>query len=167
MIFGSTLGFYFALRFLKTVLGVFFGCVALVWIINYVDLARRTLFIEGVDSKTIAMIIALQTPATAEPILPFAVRFGALTAFGLSNRRLELVVVRAAGVSAWQFLLPGALIGVLIGIVATAVYNPLAAAMYERSLAYDASLFGKSAAGSVTSSGPVWLRQDGKDGESI
>lgn len=168
MIFGRTLGYYFAIRFLKTVLAVFFLCVALVWIVNFVDLSRRTATIEGIDSEQIAAIVSLQTPAFAEPLLPFAVLFGAIAAFAISNRRLELVVVRAAGVSAWQFLLPGAIIGVLLGLLATAVLNPLSAVLFERSLAYDSSLSGGGAvSGALSTAGTVWLRQDGKNGESI
>jgi len=167
MTFGRTLDFYFALRFLKTVLAVFLLCVALIWTVNYVDLARRTLYLPDVDSLRIAALTTLRTPAFSEQVLPFALLFGAIAAFVMSNRRLELVIARAAGVSAWQFLLPGAVIAVLIGVLATTVYNPVAAALFERSLSLDAALFGRTASGTLTQRGPVWLRQDGRDGESI
>lgn len=167
MTFGRTLGFYFALRFLKTVLAVFALCVALIWTVNYVDLARRTLYLPDVDSWRIAAVTTLRTPAFAEQALPFALLFGAIAAFVVSNRRLELVIARAAGVSAWQFLLPGAITGILIGILASTVYNPVAASLFERSLSLDSSMFGRSASGTLTQRGPIWLRQDGRDGESI
>jgi lipopolysaccharide export system permease protein len=167
MTFGRTLGFYFALRFLKTVLAVFLLCVALIWTVNYVELARRTLYLPDVDSWRIAAVTMLRTPAVAEQALPFALLFGAIAAFVLSNRRLELVIARAAGVSAWQFLLPAAVTGILIGILATTVYNPVASALFERSLSLDASMFGRASSGTLTQRGPVWLRQDGNDGESI
>jgi lipopolysaccharide export system permease protein len=167
MTFGRTLGFYFALRFLKTVLSVFLLFVALIWTVNYVDLARRTLYLPDVDSWGIAVVTTLRTPAFAEQALPFALLFGAIAAFVISNRRLELVIARAAGVSAWQFLLPGAVTGILIGVFATTVYNPLASALFERSLLLDSSSFGRGSSGTLTQRGPVWLRQDGRDGESI
>ena len=66
-----------------------------------------------------------------------------------------------------SFLLPGAVTGVIIGVLATTVYNPIAAALYERSLSLDAALFGRTTSGTLTQRGPVWLRQDGSDGESI
>ena len=43
------------------------------------------------------------------------------------SRSSELVIVRASGVSVWQFLQPALLVGLLIGIFAITVYNPLAA----------------------------------------
>jgi len=167
MIFGRTLGYYFALRFLKTVLAVFLLCLALVWIVNYVDLARRAALLEGVTAQQVAVMVSLQTPAYAEPLLPFAVLFGSIAAFAISNRRLELVVVRAAGVSAWQFLLPGAVIGVALGAFSAAVFSPVSALMFERSLSYDSALSGHASAGALSTVGTVWLRQDGRDGESI
>lgn len=167
MTFGRTLGFYFALRFLKTVLAVFLLCVALIWTVNYVELARRALYLPEVDAWSLAIVTTLRTPAIAEQALPFALLFGAVAAFVVANRRLELVIARAAGVSAWQFLLPGAITGVIIGILATTVYNPIAASLFERSLAVDASMFGRASSGTLTQRGPVWLRQDGRDGESI
>jgi lipopolysaccharide export system permease protein len=63
--------------------------------------------------------------------------------------------------------LPAAVTGILIGIVATTVYNPIAAALFERSLLFDGSVIGRASSGTLTQRGPVWLRQDGRDGESI
>ncbi len=77
------------------------------------------------------------------------------------------MIARAAGVSAWQFLLPGAVIAVLLGVFATTVYNPIAAELYESSLSYDAGLRSRAPSGSLGATGPVWLRQDGRNGESI
>src|SRR5262249_4946115 len=43
------------------------------------------------------------------------------------NRRSELVAMRAAGVSAWRFILPSAAAAFILGVVAIAVINPAAA----------------------------------------
>lgn len=167
MKFGRTLGFYFALRFIKTVMAIFLLVVVLILVVDYVDLVRRTGFQDIKDPWRIALISLFRVPSIAESALPFAMLFGSIAAFAISNRRLELVVARASGISAWQFLLPGAISGLVIGILATTVYNPLAAALLERSLAINATVFARASPTALNNTGPVWLRQDGKSGESI
>ena len=50
-------------------------------------------------------------------ILPFAVLLGGIFAFWRLSRSSELVVARAAGISAWQFLAMPVLLAMLLGIV--------------------------------------------------
>ena len=49
--------------------------------------------------------------------------------------------MRAAGMSAWQFVRPGMYVAVLIGIFAVTVYNPLAAAARAQVAAYPTVAF--------------------------
>ena len=58
----------------------------------------------------IAQLALFRTPAIAEQVMPFAVLFGSMAALLQLSRKLELVVARAAGISAWQFLQPGLLL---------------------------------------------------------
>ena len=48
--------------------------------------------------------------------MPFTVLVGAMVCYLNLSRRLELVVARSAGVSAWQFMRPAIVIALLIGI---------------------------------------------------
>ena len=43
------------------------------------------------------------------------------------NRKYELVIARAAGISAWQFLLPVCVGALLFGALSVGLLNPLAA----------------------------------------
>ena len=82
------------------------------------------------------------------------------------SRRLELVVARSAGVSAWQFVKPAVVIALLIGILVTTVYNPLSATFRERSERLEAQLSGDTRNPLLSHSG-FWLRQRSQDGQSI
>lgn len=161
---GWTLTRYFTVRFAKTILAIFGLCVVLIAVIDYVELSRRAYSSYGFDARLTALDTILRTPNVAEAVLPFATLFGAIAAFAISNRRLELVVARAAGVSAWQFILPGAAIGLLVGLAATTLFNPLAAAWKEMAVELER---GPISATNKSPGGPVWLRQNGKDGDSI
>lgn len=156
---------YFAKRLAKTAIGIFFGGLILIGVIDYLEVTRRTVFAEDFDAAKLALLTLLRVPVNGEAFLPFAMLYGAITAFAVSNRNLEFVVARAAGVSAWQFLLPGAAVGFLIGIVSITVFNPLAATMLEQSFRIAAG--DEVAAATDSGGGRAWVRQDGRDGESI
>ena len=68
------------------------------------------------------------------------------------------------GVSAWQFLLPACIVGLLVGIVATTVYNPISTELRAISDQLRNSLTEKR---SKQDSGPVWIRQAAEGRESI
>ena len=54
-----------------------------------------------------------------ERIMPFCVLIGAMSCYLNLSRRLELVMARAAGMSAWQFIAPALIVALCLGVVAT------------------------------------------------
>ena len=118
---GQTLGLYFGWRFLVTVAGVFVTVFLLIYTIDFVELMRRAGETPEATTALLAQLALYRTPAVAEQILPFAMLFGAMIALLNLSRRLELVVARAAGISAWQFLTPALLVALAIGVVVVGV----------------------------------------------
>ena len=90
-----------------------------------------------------------RVPQVTERIMPFCVLIGAMSCYLNLSRRLELVVARAAGMSAWQFIAPALIVAFVLGVFATTVYNPVSAILQERSKRYEAELFGKNQPGSA------------------
>jgi lipopolysaccharide export system permease protein len=82
------------------------------------------------------------------------------------SRRNELVVARSAGMSAWQFVAPAVIVAFILGLAATAIYNPLSAAMREWSKRLEAEIFGDRP-GMQDSVAGFWVRQKSVDGQSI
>ncbi len=161
---GATLTRYFAARFLKTILAIFFTIFCLMFVVVFVELLRRASDTQA-SAATIALMTAMRVPAATEMILPFAVLFGAMATFVDLTRKLELVVARAAGVSVWQFMAPPILTALAIGVVSVALYNPLSAVMKQRSDQMEWDLFGVP--GSVRADHGLWLRQRSVDGLAI
>ncbi len=129
---GSTLARYLSLRFLGSVGGVFGTLFGLIYLLDFVELLRRSRDAHGATAQSMAFLSLLRVPAVAEQMLPFAVLFGAMFAFLNLTRKLELIVARAAGVSVWQFLTPPLLVALLLGLVAVTAYNPLSAIFKQR-----------------------------------
>src|SRR3974377_54353 len=122
-----TLSRYFAMRFVASVVGSFIGVIALAAMIDYVELMRRGADWPNATALILAKISMYRVPQLTEPIMPFSVLVGAMSCYLALSRRLELVVARAAGVSAWQFVAPAMIAAFVFGIVATTIYTPLGA----------------------------------------
>ena len=109
----------------------------------------------------------LRLPAYTEILLAFAVLVGGIGALLSLNRKSELTVMRAGGMSVWQFLRPGLAVALMLGVFAVTVYNPLAAAARSEA----ERLVAEASARKPTCWRPPernsWLRQDGADGQSV
>lgn len=164
---GRTLSLYFAGRFAIMILAMFLVFVALISAVSYFEIVRKVLTRDNYDILRETAVTLLRVPALSEHALPFATLFGAIAAFVTANRRLEIVVARAAGISAWQFLLPAIGVGLLLGILAATVYNPLAVAAHRYSATLKASFHDDSYSLFEAGDGAAWLRQAGSGRESI
>jgi lipopolysaccharide export system permease protein len=166
-IIAGTLARYFGLRFVNAVLVVFVGIFALVALIDYIELMRRASDIPNVSAALVAKTSLYRVPQVVERILPFCVLIGAMSCYLNLSRRLELVVARSAGMSAWQFIMPAAVTAFVFGIVATAIYNPISAILQERSKRFEAELFGQTTAVAGRSGGAFWMNQRTDEGQAI
>jgi lipopolysaccharide export system permease protein len=162
----GTLSRYFGLRFLSAILAVFAGAFALVAMIDFVEMLRRTGDVKDLSALLVAKITFYRVPFVTERIVPFAVLVASMFCYLNLSRRLELVVARAAGVSAWQFITPALVIAFVIGATMTALYNPISATLREQSTRLEAELFGSDAPFRAAGTG-FWLRQRSDDGQTI
>jgi len=165
MLIGVTLGRYLSLRFAKTILAVFGTVFTLVYTLDFVELMRRAGDAEGATPALMAQLAVFRTPAVAEQVLPFAILFGSMAALLQLSRKLELVVARAAGISAWQFLQPGIFVATLVGIASVTLYNPLSAQLKQRASQLESSIFSRGTKGG--SGKDLWIRQKSLDGQAI
>ncbi len=163
----GTLSRYFATRFVTSVVGSFIGVIALAAMIDYVELMRRGADWPNATAWLLAKISMYRVPQLTERILPFTVLVGAMSCYLTLSRRHELVVARAAGVSAWQFVAPAVIAAFLVGTVATTLYNPVSAMLHERSKRLEADMQGATLSALQRSTSGFWVRQKSNDGAAI
>lgn len=161
-----TLRRYIAGRFLITILGTFALLALLIFMIDFVELLRQAGKMGRVPAVKLAKIALLRLPAYAEFLLAFTVLVGSIGALLTLNRKSELTVMRAGGMSVWQFLWPGVVTAALLGLFGTIAFNPLAATARARSETLFALVFSKQTNVLQQDSGS-WIRQDGVDGQSV
>jgi lipopolysaccharide export system permease protein len=163
----KTLSSYIARQFLAWFCGVFAAMVVVTFLLDYIELIRRS----GTRMQaTLGMLLemaALKLPHTAQEVLPFAVLFGTMLAFWRLTRNHELVVARAAGVSVWQFLTPAILVALLIGIVAVTMLNPVASLMEAAYEKLESRILRQGSDELSLSGSGLWLRQSDQAGNQV
>jgi lipopolysaccharide export system permease protein len=158
-----TLWRYILNRFLRTVLGVFAVIALVILLFTSVENLRR--FGEtGAGAADILHITLLQAPEVLYQVFPLVLLLASLLTFLRLARTSELVVMRAAGVSALRLIGVPVLAAIGLGIAFVAVVNPFVAASIKRgeALANDFTNAGSSLL-SFSREG-VWLRQADADG---
>ena len=162
-----TIQLYIARKFLTGILGTFVLCSVLIFMIDFVELLRQSGKYGAVPAWKLAWLALLRLPAYSEFLIGFAVLSGSIAALLLLARKSELAVMRAGGMSVWQFLSPGIAVAFIIGVGAVVAFNPLAAAGRTKAERLFADAFGRDANVLAAQSGGSWLRQDGVDGQSV
>ncbi len=154
-----TLPIYLARRFSLAVVAMIASLTGLVSLFDFIDLLRRAATRPDVGAALALQIAALRLPYGCIEILPFAVLLGGIVCFWQLTRSSELIVARAAGISAWQFLAAPLACALLIGALATAVLSPLSSIMYAKAESLD-NFYLRSGGGTLDfAGGELWLRQ--------
>lgn len=129
---------------------------AVILLVEFVDLSRSVGIRTDIGVGQIFWLSILRAPSLALILLPFVFLFGGMGAYVGLNRRSELVAMRAAGVSAWRFILPAAMAAFVIGLAAVAFLNPIASALSARFEVERARMM-QNYLGDVPQD--IWLRQ--------
>lgn len=158
-----TFSVYVGRHFLLAVISALAILLAIIGMIELLELIRRSSdSAQGVPFFVILEMAALKLPTTAEKLYPFAFLIGGMITLSRLTRSNELVVARSAGVSVWQFLAPGVLIALGLGIFFVGIMNPIAAATISRFERVEGRyLTNKPSTLSISPSG-LWLRQVGE-----
>lgn len=141
-------------RSLLTALGVIAG---LIMLIDFVEISRGLGSDVDLSALRILGLMLLKSPAVVLQLTPFVFLFGTLGAYVALNRRSELIAMRAAGVSAWRFVLPSAAMSLACGVVIVAALGPAASyadGVFQRE---RSRLSGQ--ASEVAAPEAVWLRE--------
>jgi len=101
-------------------------------LVQFVELSHSVGVRTDVGPEEIFGLTLMKSPSVIQVLLPFVFLFGGIGAFVGLNRQSELVAMRAAGVSAWRFILPSAAAAFVLGALAVAVLNPVSAALAAR-----------------------------------
>lgn len=159
MTLARTLTLYVSRRFAAMTLAMLAALAGLVALFDMIELLRRAATRPEATFGLVAEIAALRLPFVAMQILPFAILLGGIVAFWRLTRSSELVVARAAGISAWGFVSGPVVVAVLLGGLATTMVSPISSAMLARAERLDAQFLRNVSGITALAGGRLWLRQ--------
>ena len=161
-----TLARYISRRFLWAVFQVALIIVGVTGLLSMVENIRITEKYNASLGQA-ALLTLWQVPAVLSEAFPLILMLGALVCFLGLSRSSELVIVRAAGVSAYRVLLWPVLIAVLIGAVAVSGLNPIVAATTVEAEDYKAEITQRNLNILSFDEKSLWLRQGDVTGQTV
>ena len=162
-----TLALYVAWQFFVGIITAFFVITSVIILVDFVELSRTVGDSGDVGVTKIVTLTILKAPQLIEQTLPFVVLFGVMSALYKLNRNSELIVMRAAGMSAWKFLLPGLLVAGLIGVFWTTVMNPVSVAADEQFRSIRSQATGQAASlKDENNVENIWMREGNSAGRT-
>lgn len=137
---------------------------SMILLVQFVTLSRKIGVRTDVGAADLLGLTLLISPSTIQILLPFVFLFGGISAYVGLNRRSELIAMRAAGVSAWRFIMPSAAAAFLFGIFTVVVINPVSAQLSARFEADQAKIMANYL-GDIPKD--IWLRQGGEHTQMV
>ncbi|MBT5911264.1 MAG: LPS export ABC transporter permease LptG [Rhodospirillaceae bacterium] len=163
----TTLSVYFGKQFFLNVAGMFLAIMAVVFLLDMIELFRRSANKDNVPISLIIEMAALKAPNIAQKIFPFSVLFGSMLFFIRVVRNHEYVAAKTAGVSIWQFLLPALLVVLFLGFFLISIFNPIASAMTAKYETIENTTLRNKGNALSMSSGGLWIREKTETGHSV
>lgn len=162
----GTLFRYFLRRHLTTIMWFLLGIAALIFLLDFVENSGLRGAVPGFTLFDALWLTVIRVPTILQQTIPFVMLLAGMTTLVTLNRRQEMVVTRAAGVSVWQFMTPFVTGALITGLVALFVLNPIAAAGMRK--AEDIESAAKAAKHLNRKSQIIpWLRQITADDDVI
>jgi lipopolysaccharide export system permease protein len=138
------------------------GLTGVIFLFEVAELLRRAAEKPEATFGVVLRMGFFKLPDTIEKILPFVVLFSGMFTFWRLTRSQELIVARASGLSAWQFLTPAMLVTLGFSLINIGLINPLGAQMNAKFRELEERVLDRRNSLELTGAG-LWLRQQDKD----
>lgn len=155
----TTFAHYIGREYLKHFLVFILILLAIVLMFDFIELLRRASR-RDIPMGLVLQLALLKLPEVGQQLFSFAILFSAIFTFWRLTRSNELVVARAAGMSAWQFLAPVIFVALSVGLFKVTILNPVSAAFLSKYERLEAENFGRRASLVDIQGNGLWLRQD-------
>ena len=151
---------YLAKEFLIKFLGCLCILLSVVFLFETIELIRRASGKADVGIIELSGMALYKLPDVGQQILPFITLFAAITTYYSLSQRQELVSIRSAGLSVWQFLTPVITMSFILGLFYIAILHPLSAAAMSRYEALSDLYFGNGSKKIEITTEGIWLKQN-------
>ncbi len=160
-----TLNFYLTRKFALWLMITSLAFLALATLGDYLEMvtfANR----HGQSSLEALYYTSLRMPLVFLQFAPFVFLFGAVLCLIRLSQSRELVVIRAAGISVWQFLTPFIVTSLIIGALLVALLEPLGTHNFKTFQNIEKQFSQQKTEVRISDNG-IWLREISTDGSYI
>ena len=154
-----TLYRYLTHRFLGVFAVIYSGLLSVIYLFETVEILRRLAKRGNIEFDLVITIGLYKLPEIGLQVVPFAVFYATVYMLWTMSRQSELAVIRASGVSAWQFLSPLIITAFLIGVLKVTAINPLAAVLVKQYEIMEARHLSRTGSLVNLSETGLWLKQ--------
>jgi len=154
-----TMSLYLARVFTINFMGLLAILLGIVYLFGTFELLRQASKVGDIGLGLVLEMGLFRLPDLGQTLLPFAILFGAMFTFWVMTRRHELVVVRGAGFSVWQFLAPILVVAALTGVIQFSIINPVGAVMLGKYETLQTKYFSRQKDIITMFDQGLWLRQ--------
>ncbi len=155
----SILGRYLIKQIVFNFLAVLLVILGIIFLFEMVERLRRIAGHPDLDVWFAVQLAVARLPKTAEQVFPFVMMIAAMITFWKLSKTNEFVVMRAAGVSIWDFLSPVCLATFVIGIINVTMVNPVAADLYNMFEVLERRMDNKDPSAVMFSDDGLWIRE--------
>ena len=156
---GTTLSGYLARIYTINMLWLLAALLGVIYLFDTVELLRRAGKAEDVPLVLVLQMGLLKLPEVGQILFPFAILFSAMYTFWQLTRCYELIVVRAAGFSVWQFMAPVLGVAVLTGLLQMSLINPVGAVLVGKFEQLENTYLNRQTSQIAVFKEGLWLRQ--------
>jgi len=158
---------YLIKEFLSKFLVFFFILLGIVYLFDTIELIRRASGNDGIFITDILALAFYKLPSIGHQLIPFITLFSAIATFRNLSERQELVTMRSAGLSVWQFIVPIVAVTFFLSLFYMAILHPLSTASTARYESLNNFYFGDGAKTVTIIDDGLWLRQEDETGNFI
>lgn len=164
----SSLLFRYLVKEFLVKFGAFFLILlGIVYLFDVVELIRRASGNDAISISDIFIMAFYKLPSIGHELIPFITLFAAIATFRNLSERQELVTLRSAGLSVWQFIIPVISATFILSIFYMTVLHPLSTAATARYESLNNLYFGDGVETITIIDDGLWLRQEDKSGSFI
>jgi lipopolysaccharide export system permease protein len=158
---------YILRRFLFAMVAVQAVIAIIVLLFSGIENLRRYATNRDVGFADVAIITALEAPEVIYLVFPLVVMLASLATFLSLARSSELVVLRAAGISAIKLISIPTVAGLVLGALVVGLANPLVSASLRQGALYEDQFRSQPRSMLSVGGGGVWLRQGEPEGQTV
>lgn len=163
-----TLFLYLSRNYLKMI-GISLGAVSFIFLIaNFVDLLEKAALkaSESISFVKIVQLVFAKLPYLLHEAFPYVMFISAILAFQKLSRKNEYTILKASGISLWQFLTPFLITGFLLGTILITIFNPISSSLLNYYQKEQARLLGQNPMSFSLFDGGIWFVDKSAENEN-